>query len=44
MISKSLAIQVLSEALAPGADYVIREGDVVVILGKDEALVKLRKK
>ncbi len=30
--------------IAPGADYVIREGDVVVILGKDEALMKLRKK
>ena len=30
--------------IAPGADYVIREGDVVIIVGKYEALAKLRKK
>ncbi len=30
--------------IAPGADYIIREGDVVVIVGKNDALAKLRKK
>ena len=29
--------------IAPGADYIIREGDVVVIVGKNDALAKLRK-
>lgn len=30
--------------VAPGADYVIREGDIIVIIGKDGALDKLNKK
>lgn len=29
--------------IAPGADYVVREGDILVIIGKDDALAKLRK-
>lgn len=29
--------------IAPGADYIVREGDVLVIIGKIEALAKLRK-
>ncbi len=30
--------------VAPGADYVIREGDIIVIVGKQDALEKLQKK
>ncbi len=30
--------------VAPGADYVIREGDIIVIVGKQDALDKLQKK
>ena len=30
--------------IAPGGDYIVREGDILVIIGKDEALNKLRKK
>ena len=30
--------------IAPGADYIVREGDILVIVGKDEELAKLRKK
>ncbi len=29
--------------VAPGADYIVREGDILVIVGKNEALAKLRK-
>ena len=29
--------------IAPGAEYVVQEGDVLVIVGKDDALAKLRK-
>ncbi len=29
--------------IAPGADYVVKEGDVLVIVGKNDALAKLRK-
>lgn len=30
--------------VAPGADYVIREGDIIVIIGNQDALDKLQKK
>ncbi len=30
--------------IAPGGDYVVREGDILMIIGKYEALSKLRKK
>lgn len=30
--------------VAPGADYVIREGDIIVIVGKQDALDKLQRK
>ena len=30
--------------ISPGGDYIVREGDILVIIGKDEALNKLRKK
>lgn len=29
--------------IAPGADYIVREGDILVIIGKLDALAKLRK-
>ena len=29
--------------VAPGADYIVREGDILVIVGKNDALAKLRK-
>ena len=30
--------------IAPGADYIVRDGDVLIIVGKNDALAKLRKK
>lgn len=30
--------------IAPGGDYVVKKGDVLVIIGRDDALAKLRKK
>ena len=30
--------------ISPGGEYIVREGDVLVILGSYEALAKLRKK
>ena len=30
--------------IAPGADYIVREDDILVILGRDDALAKLRRK
>lgn len=30
--------------IAPGGDYIVRNGDILVILGKDDALNKLRRK
>ena len=29
--------------IAPGGDYIVRESDVLVIIGRDDALAKLRK-
>ena len=29
--------------IAPGADYIVREGDILVIVGKNDSLAKLRK-
>lgn len=30
--------------IAPGGEYIVRDGDILVIIGKDDALAKLRKK
>ena len=30
--------------IAPGADYIVREDDILVIVGRDDALAKLRRK